>query len=210
MLGWAQEHGPYVMESGETTFHLNEFSWNTAANVLYIESPAGVGFSYCGTDADCTFDDDTSAEDNLAVVLAWYDKFPEFKQHDLYISGESYAGIYVPYLTWQIDQYNVANADNEDVFKPNLQGFAVGNGCTNWDYDTTGAYIEMGYWHSLYSDELREKFEAEQCDFSGLGMPNSSLKCKALLAKFDILTKDVNIYNIYGICWGTSENPQLI
>jgi len=207
MLGWSQEHGPYVMESGETTFHKNEWSWNTAANVIYIESPAGVGFSYCGTPEDCTFNDDTSAQDNLTAVLQWFEKFPEFKEHDLYISGESYAGIYVPYLSWEIDQHNVANADDDSVFKPNLKGFAVGNGVTNLDYDNNGAYVEMGYWHSLYSDDLHDKFVSEECDFAGLGMPNASLKCKALLVDFDILTRNVNIYNIYGICWGTSENP---
>ena len=38
--------------------------------------------------------------DNLIAVLAWFEKFPEFKGNDLYISGESYAGIYVPYLSW--------------------------------------------------------------------------------------------------------------
>ena len=103
MLGWAQEHGPWVMESGDTTFHENEWSWNTRANVLYIESPAGVGFSYCGNTADCTFDDDTSAQDNLTTILEWYELFPEFKANDLYISGESYAGIYVPYVSYAID-----------------------------------------------------------------------------------------------------------
>jgi serine carboxypeptidase-like clade II len=38
------------------------------------------------------------SEDNLAAVLGWYEKYPEYKEHELYISGESYAGIYVPYL----------------------------------------------------------------------------------------------------------------
>lgn len=209
MLGWSQEHGPYVIESGDTTFHKNEWSWNTNANVLYIESPAGVGFSYCGTPEDCTFNDDTSAQDNLTAVLAWFDKFPEFKEHPLYISGESYAGIYVPYLTWQIDQYNVAHASDDSVFKPNLKGFAVGNGVTNLYYDSQNAYVEMGYWHSLYSQELRDNFVAHNCDFYGKGMPNASLKCKELLAEFHLLTRDVNIYNIYGICYGTEENPQM-
>jgi len=37
------------------------------------------------------------AEENLVSLLNWYKKFPEFKTNDLYISGESYAGIYVPY-----------------------------------------------------------------------------------------------------------------
>lgn len=67
----------------------------------------------------------------------------------------------------------------------------------------------MGYWHSLYSDTLRDKFIANQCDYSGVDGDNTSLKCKELLAEFDVLTKDVNVYNIYGTCYGTSENPQL-
>ena len=88
------------MDSGTNYFVPNQYSWNTSANVLYIESPAGVGYSYCGNTADCTFNDVTSSQDNLTAVLAWYTKFPEFQANDLYISGESYAGIYVPYLTW--------------------------------------------------------------------------------------------------------------
>lgn len=47
MLGFLQEHGPYVMEDETTTFHKNDYSWNREANMLYIESPAGVGFSFC-------------------------------------------------------------------------------------------------------------------------------------------------------------------
>lgn len=103
MLGFVQEHGPYVIENGATTFHQNEYSWNMFANMLYIESPGGVGYSTC-SGAECNFDDNISAADNLAALLYWYEtKFPEFQGNDLYISGESYAGIYVPYVVNQID-----------------------------------------------------------------------------------------------------------
>lgn len=91
------------MEDGTTTFHQNEYSWNRENNMLYIESPAGVGFSICGEATKCSYTDDSSAEDNLAAVLKFFEKFPEFQGHDLYVSGESYAGIYVPYLSYQID-----------------------------------------------------------------------------------------------------------
>jgi carboxypeptidase C (cathepsin A) len=47
MLGWTQEHGPYVMEDGSTKFVKNAFSWNKEATVIYIDSPAGVGYSLC-------------------------------------------------------------------------------------------------------------------------------------------------------------------
>ena len=53
MLGFTQEHGPFVMEDGGSTFNKNDYSWNREANMLYIESPAGVGFSYCGVDGGC-------------------------------------------------------------------------------------------------------------------------------------------------------------
>ena len=120
MLGFVQEHGPYVMENGANSFHKNDYSWNREANMLYIESPAGVGFSYCGVEGGCAYDDDQSAADNLAAVLNWYKKFPEYQAHELYISGESYAGIYVPYLANQIHDHNLNNTANDDVIKPNL------------------------------------------------------------------------------------------
>ena len=109
MLAFMQEHGPYVLPNGETKWVKNDYSWNREANVLYIEQPAGVGFSYCDDEnkpEECKFNDDNVAEDNLKTVLAWFEKYPEYKNHDLYISGESYGGIYVPYLMNQIHHHN--------------------------------------------------------------------------------------------------------
>ena len=40
-------------------------------------------------------------------------------------AGESYAGIYIPMLSYNIYQYNVANPGNAI----NLKGIMVGNGC---------------------------------------------------------------------------------
>jgi carboxypeptidase C (cathepsin A) len=127
--------------------------------VLYLDQPAGVGYSTCAGTASCTFNDHVSGQDNLDVILAWFEKYPEFKTNDLYLSGESYGGIYVPYMAYFIDQHNTTNAADDSVFKPNLKGFAVGNGGTNWDYDTTAAFVEMGYWHSLYDTDLYDQFQ---------------------------------------------------
>jgi carboxypeptidase C (cathepsin A) len=46
LLGLFQENGPFVIDDGETIIKPNPFPWNREANLLYIESPAGVGFSY--------------------------------------------------------------------------------------------------------------------------------------------------------------------
>ena len=211
MLGWLQEHGPYQMPSGadDMTFYENKYSWNNEANVLYLEQPAGVGYSYCEGVKDCTFDDIIAGEDNLAAILGFLDKYPEFKSNDLYISGESYGGIYVPYMAWNIVKHNETHANDDDVFKPNLKGFAVGNGVTNWKYDTTAAYVEMAYWHSLIDTELHDKIVAADCDFAGPYMQNTSEECFGYLDEFSTYTADINVYDIYGTCWGLGPTPQL-
>ena len=81
MLAFMQEHGPYLMDVGHTDFRDNQYSWNREANMLYIEQPAGVGFSTCTPtkETNCDFDDNNSGSDNMKAVLAFYDLFPEYK-----------------------------------------------------------------------------------------------------------------------------------
>ena len=93
MLAFIKEHGPFILDDGATQFRENPYSWNKEASILYIEMPAGVGYSTCETKEDCTFDDDSTAADTMQVVLKWFEKYPEYKELDLYITGESYAGV---------------------------------------------------------------------------------------------------------------------
>lgn len=165
LYGLAAEHGPYVLEDGATNFTKNDYAWNKFANMIYIESPAGVGYSICGDASECIFDDDNSAKDNLAALLNVLQKFPEFNSNDLYLSGESYAGIYVPKLSEQLDKYIADNKGKQGVYIPSFKGFMVGNGVTDWEVDTTPAYIEMGYWFGLYEDSLYYNMKAK-CDYS--------------------------------------------
>jgi carboxypeptidase C (cathepsin A) len=99
MLGLLQENGPYIIDNFETEFKVNNYSWNNEANMIFIEAPAGVGFSICPDAAECKFTDDSTASDNLIAVLnIFLMKFPELQSNDIYITGESYAGIYIPTL----------------------------------------------------------------------------------------------------------------
>jgi serine carboxypeptidase-like clade 2 len=52
MLGLMQENGPLVIDDGETTVKTNDYPWNTALNMLWIDSPAGVGWSIAETEED--------------------------------------------------------------------------------------------------------------------------------------------------------------
>ena len=46
LLGFLTEQGPFRTDNKDLSLSFNEYSWNTVANMVFIESPCGVGFSY--------------------------------------------------------------------------------------------------------------------------------------------------------------------
>ncbi|KAG8498886.1 hypothetical protein CXB51_005341 [Gossypium anomalum] len=91
-FGAFMEHGPFQPgEDGRLV--KNQYSWNLESNILYLESPIGVGFSYSNTSSDYLgLNDTTTAKDNMQFLLNWFEEFPQYRNSDLYLSGESYAG----------------------------------------------------------------------------------------------------------------------
>ncbi|XP_057845951.2 serine carboxypeptidase-like 45 [Cryptomeria japonica] len=104
-FGAFMEHGPFKPIS-EGLLEQNKYSWNKESNMLYVESPVGVGFSYSNTTSDNTSNDTLSAQDNLDFLLNWLEKFPELKDVDIYLAGESFAGHYVPLLAALVVDHN--------------------------------------------------------------------------------------------------------
>ncbi|KVI05276.1 Peptidase S10, serine carboxypeptidase [Cynara cardunculus var. scolymus] len=51
-FGNLEELGPFKTHKGKSELFLNRYSWNKAANLLFLESPVGVGFSYTNTSSD--------------------------------------------------------------------------------------------------------------------------------------------------------------
>jgi carboxypeptidase C (cathepsin A) len=111
--------------------------------MVYIESPAGVGYSYVDGTEIPEYTDESSAEDNYLALKAFFaaGKFDELKDNDVYISGESYAGIYVPFLAHKI------LVEKKDT-SIKLQGILVGNGVTDLKYDNDALWA-MGFWHNV-------------------------------------------------------------
>ena len=143
----------------------NPYSWNLRANVLYIENPAGVGFSIAGTDDDWLHSDYSTSLDLIEALKDFYTKFPTLVNNDLYVSGESYAGIYVPYLTWQIYNWNIQQRAKKKPEIP-LKGMMVGNGVTDYTYDVWPAYIPTVYNFNLIPTSLKNQVLKNNCTHS--------------------------------------------
>ncbi|VDQ12857.1 unnamed protein product [Trichobilharzia regenti] len=74
-----------------------------------MEAPAGVGFSYA-VDNNITTDDDFTALNNYHALLNFLKIYPEYTHRDLFLTGESYAGVYLPTLALHIiksSQFNL-------------------------------------------------------------------------------------------------------
>lgn len=54
----------------------NMYTWNQNANILFIESPPGVGFSVNKDPKYVAYNDSRTAEDNLASLKSFFMKFP--------------------------------------------------------------------------------------------------------------------------------------
>eukprot|EP00499_Haloplacidia_sp_CaronLabIsolate_P007885 CAMPEP_0196780386 /NCGR_PEP_ID=MMETSP1104-20130614/7771_1 /TAXON_ID=33652 /ORGANISM="Cafeteria sp., Strain Caron Lab Isolate" /LENGTH=479 /DNA_ID=CAMNT_0042150585 /DNA_START=9 /DNA_END=1448 /DNA_ORIENTATION=+ len=203
--GFFQEQGPFhfVNDSASDGLYYNPQRWNRIANVIFLESPVGVGFSYCESGVDCSSDDNSTAEENFNFVNTFFTTmFPEYASSEFFISGESYAGIYVPTLATRILK---GNAGGES--KINLKGIAVGNGCIGSEVGScsqqgVGISVEFLYGHGLYSQNLYAQIKAQCPDLVNLAAdaPPLSDDCQALLNQMSDEVGGVNIYDVYAPC----------
>jgi hypothetical protein len=88
-LALLTENGPCAVNEDGRTTSVNPYSWTEAAHVLWLDQPAGVGFSY--GDADDS-DEQMVAEDAYWFLQAFFKSYPEYRANPLFIIGESYAG----------------------------------------------------------------------------------------------------------------------
>ncbi|KAL4311798.1 hypothetical protein GQ457_01G055300 [Hibiscus cannabinus] len=196
--GFIYEHGPFNfeeanMEGGLPQMHLNPSSWSKVSNIIYLDSPVGVGLSYSKTRSDYSVGDIQTAIDTHAFLLKWFELYPEFLPNPLYIAGESYAGVYVPTLSYEV--VKGIDAGTQPVL--NFKGYLVGNGVTDDEFDGN-ALVPFAHGMGLISDDLYEEVKTE-CG-GNFYIPHSDI-CERKLDKVDEAIKYLNIYNILEPCY---------
>ncbi|XP_022774586.1 serine carboxypeptidase-like 25 [Durio zibethinus] len=198
--GASEEIGPFRIKKSAAGLYLNKFSWNNVANLLFLETPAGVGFSYSNHSSDLfNTGDNRTAMDSLEFLIRWLDRFPRYKNREVYVTGESYAGHYVPQLARQIMIYN-----KKSKHPINLKGIMVGNAATDNYYDNIGT---VTYWwsHAMISDKTYEQL-INTCDFR---RQKESNECDSLYTyAMDQEIGNIDQYNIYAPPCSKSNGSQ--
>eukprot|EP00850_Spirogloea_muscicola_P004289 SM000018S03654 [mRNA] locus=s18:574394:578664:- [translate_table: standard] len=160
--GLFAELGPFWTNKTANGLIFNEHAWTRESNVLFLDSPAGVGFSYSNRTSDYTVGDAATAKDTYRFLHHWLRRFPIFSGREFYIAGESYAGHYVPqlaYVIWQEQQKHP-----RDALDINLKGFLVGNAWTDTINDNRGM-VDFWFTRALISESTYLGLNAN-CEFT--------------------------------------------
>ncbi|XP_070574646.1 lysosomal protective protein-like isoform X1 [Ptychodera flava] len=164
--GFLSELGPFHVNNDGKTLYVNEYSWNKVANIIFLEAPAGVGFSY-SDDKNYTTSDDETSLNNYAALQSFFKKFPQFANNSFYITGESYGGIYVPTLAMRVMQGNSSI---------NFKGFAVGNGLSSWELNDN-SLVYFTYYHGVIGDDTWAALNEHCCKQGVCNFHNNTDQC---------------------------------
>ena len=134
MFSLFHEIGPYALEQGAASGQHSDIrlsqralSWNNRYALLFIDNPVGAGFSYTESRDGYPSTEEAVAAHLLSVVQQFYLVFPGARAVPLYLTGESYAGHYIPALGSSIHKHNAALDQGNPAFIP-LAGLAIGDG----------------------------------------------------------------------------------
>ncbi|XP_030958793.1 serine carboxypeptidase-like isoform X2 [Quercus lobata] len=205
------ENGPFHI-ANNLSLVWNDYGWDMASNLLYVDQPVGTGFSYSTDESDFRHDEGGVSNDLYDFLQAFFKKHPQFAKNDFYITGESYAGHYIPAFATRVHQGNKA----KEGIHINLKGFAIGNGLTNpeiqykayTDYALEMKLIDSSDYNRINLDIPQCEQAAKKCALSGTGGENDCVTASAYDICSDIFNQilsiagGINYYDIRKECTG--------
>ena len=160
------ENGPCtIADDGDSTVP-NPYSWNNHFNVIYLDQPVNVGFSYADKGAKEVSNSQAGGKDVYAFLQLFFGRFKEYADSPFHLAGESYAGIYIPNFATEIYQRNKQLQRRDNTSGPlkliNLTSLIIVNGLTDplVQYASTVDYIcdnpYPGVFNSTECEEVKE------------------------------------------------------
>ncbi|KAJ5096593.1 carboxypeptidase Y [Penicillium angulare] len=166
MIGLFEETGPCLVNEFGNGTNYNPWGWSRNSSLLFVDQPVGVGFSYIDEGHELPGDSPTAAIDmHRFLQLFVSEVFPQHLNHPFHLSGESYAGKYVPALGTQIVKHNKLYPNEPQI---QLRSCLVGNG---YHSPKNSAF---GYWETLCTTNPgvpEPVFNKTRCDIMAANMP---------------------------------------
>ncbi|KAF7237727.1 putative serine carboxypeptidase CPVL [Varanus komodoensis] len=150
MFGLFVEHGPYV----------------------------GTGFSFTSDKEGYAENEDDVGRDLYSALTQFFQLFPDYQKNDFYVTGESYAGKYVPAIGYYIHTHNPTSK-----IKINFKGVAIGNGLCDPEM-MLGGYSQFLYQIGLVDEKQRDYIQ-NQTDLGAMYIQQK--KWRKAFEVFDLL-----------------------
>eukprot|EP00210_Caulerpa_lentillifera_P004885 g4661.t1 len=125
-FGLFLENGPYEIQE-DLSLCWKEYGWDVGHNIVFVEQPIGVGYSYSSSSEDQVTTEEQVGDNMVQFFYAFLKAHPELAKKDLFISGESFGGHYLPAIAKSILK---ANAEKKEIHL-NLKATIIGNPWTN-------------------------------------------------------------------------------
>ncbi|KEH29968.1 serine carboxypeptidase-like protein [Medicago truncatula] len=200
------ENGPFKI-ANNLSLVWNDYGWDKASNILFVDQPIGTGFSYTSNEDDIPHDETGVSNDLYDFLQEFFKQHPKFIKNDFYITGESYAGHYVPALASRVHHGN----KGKKGITINLKGFAIGNGLTNPAIQYQ-EYSQFAFDNKMITKQDQADINKlipdcevaiKTCESKGGESCSSALyQCEQIINNILSISGNVNYYDIRKKCQG--------
>ncbi|KAK1409627.1 hypothetical protein QVD17_36155 [Tagetes erecta] len=201
------ENGPFKIEKNSSLVW-NEYGWDQASNLLFVDQPTGTGFSYSSDKRDIRHNEQGVSDDLYDFLQAFFKEHPEFVKNEFYITGESYAGHYIPAFAARVHEGNKA----KEGIHINLKGFAIGNGLTDplvqykayTDYALDMELIKESDYKNINKRLPECETAIKLCGTDGTTACMAAyMACNTIFSSIKAIAGNINHYDIRKQCEGS-------
>jgi len=186
------ENGPYWIDSS-LQLHPNPYSWNKNANLIYIDQPADVGFSYANS--DYVHDEAQVGQEMYTFLQGFFTQYPQYTSQKFFVVGESYGGHYVPSVAVRIVQGN----QNKEGIPINFIGIGIGNGRVDPEVQYA-SYGPFAYANNLIDTNTYAQMNqtVQQCQqyLDNQDYDDAEQVCNQIMQAVLDYAGNLNVYNI--------------